>query len=182
MLLSLTYDCYRSLRQKGRHPTAPAPSPPSDVITKVTAAKKIFVSNAGENVPFAHDIHGGVNTAYSEFYAALKQWGYFRLVDSPARADLIFEIRGFEELEDIDHAGRGRQNKDYTVTQYPPMLYLSILDPSQDLIYKIVLPAGRAGNIPKGKIAFAKSIDALTNRVKAFVAVPAPTPALAHTP
>jgi hypothetical protein len=151
------------------------PTPTPDVIAKVTAAKKIFVSNLGENGQFAHDIPGGVNIAYREFYATLKEWGCFQLVDSPAQADLIFEIQGFEELEDIDHTGRGIRNEDYTVTQYPPMLYLSILDPSQHLLYKIALPAGRAGNIPKGKIAFAKSIDALTDKVKDLVAAPAAT-------
>jgi hypothetical protein len=147
------------------------------VIAKVTAAKKIFVSNAGENISFAGDIPGGVNATYSEFYAALKQWGYFQLVDSPAQSDLIFQIRGTEEPPDIENTGKGLQNKDYTATNYPPMLELSILDPSQDLLYKIVLPAGRAGNIPKGKIAFAKSIDALTAQVKALVAAAAPTQA-----
>jgi hypothetical protein len=71
----------------------PPPPPPLSVVAKVTAAKKIFVSNAGADDSFMHDIPGGPNGTYNELYASLKQWGYFQLVDSPSQADLIFEIR-----------------------------------------------------------------------------------------
>jgi hypothetical protein len=36
--------------------------------------------------------------SYNELYAALKPWGYFQLVDSPAQADLIFEIRSTVDM------------------------------------------------------------------------------------
>ncbi len=75
-------------------PAAKAPSP--DVIARVTAAKTVFLSNAGANDYFNGQIPGGPNVAYNELYAALQQWGYFHLVDSPAHADLIFQIRGTE--------------------------------------------------------------------------------------
>jgi hypothetical protein len=153
----------------------PPQPPPPDVISRVTAAKKIFVSNAGADTYFAHDIPGAANVTYNEFYAALKQWGYFQLVASATQADLIFQIQGTEELPDIEHTGTGVKNKDYTSTLYPPMLNLSILDPSQLLLFKIVIPAGRGSNKAKGAIAFTQSIDALTDRVKALVATPVPT-------
>ena len=163
--------------QKGKHPASPATPPPPDVIAKVTAAKKIFVSNLGEDPEYIHEIPGGPNVTYDEFYASLKQWGYFQLVDSAAQADLIFEIKGAERTEDTEWTpGPGLRPDDITTTVYPALLWLSIFDSSQHFLYRIVLPAGRAGNIPKGKIAFAKSIDALTDKVKALVvAVPAPT-------
>ena len=164
-----------AVAQKGKHSPPPPPPAPFAVIAKVTAAKKIFVSNAGEETYFVHDIPGGANVTYDEFYAALKQWGYFELVDSATQAELIFQIQGTEQLPDVENDGRGLQNKDYSAAFYPPMLNLSILDPSQHLVYKIVLPAGRAGKIAKGKITFAQSIDALTDKVKALVAAPAPT-------
>jgi hypothetical protein len=154
----------------------PPPPPPPDVIAKVTAAKKIFISNAGENRQFAHDIPGGVNETYNEFYAAIKQWGYFQLVDSAAQADLIFQIQGTEQLPDVEHTGMGVENKDYTATLYPPMLNLSIIDPAtQTPLYEIVMRAGRGSNIPKGRIAFTQSIGVLTDKIKALVAAPAPT-------
>jgi hypothetical protein len=139
----------------------PPQPPPPDVISRVTAAKKIFVSNAGADTGFAHDIPGGANVTYNEFYAALEQWGYFQLVNSATQADLIFQIQGTEELPDIEHTGTGGKNKDYTATLYPPMLNLSILDPSQLFLYSIVIPAGRGSNKAKGAIAFTQSIDAL---------------------
>ena len=34
-----------------------------------------------------------VNQPYNAFYAAMKEWGKYTLVVSPAEADLVFEIR-----------------------------------------------------------------------------------------
>jgi hypothetical protein len=168
LLILLTLGCAQQV-------SPPPPPPPPSVISQITSAKKIFVDTVDEDSYFVHDIGGGPNLTYVEFYAALKQWGHFQLVDSYSQADLIFDIEGTEELPDIEHTGRGLQNKDYTTTSYPPMLNLSILTPSQDLLYKIVLPAGRARKMAKGKITFAQSIDALMDKVKALVAAPAPT-------
>jgi hypothetical protein len=153
--------------QKVKHP--PPPQPPSpEVISRVTSAKKIFLSNTGADNYFVNDIPGGADVSYTEFYASLKQWGHFQLVDSPAQADLIFDIRG---TETCDWNQKGNITSDhYVQVCSAPKLNLSILDPSQHLLFKIVLLAGRAGNIPKGKIAFAKSIDALTAQIKALVA------------
>jgi hypothetical protein len=43
--------------QKGEHPPSAPPPPPSAVIAKVTAAKKVFVSDAGAETYFVHDIY-----------------------------------------------------------------------------------------------------------------------------
>jgi hypothetical protein len=54
---------------------APPPPPPSaDVVSRVTSAKKVFVSNGGAENLFAYDIPGGANVSYNELYASLKQW------------------------------------------------------------------------------------------------------------
>jgi hypothetical protein len=167
LLTLLTLGCMQRV-------VAPPPPPPLSVVARVTAAKKILVSNAGAENNFVYDIPGGANVSYNELYASLKQWDYFQLVDSPAQAELIFEIRGTETCHDVLQ-GKITDNH-YIPVCGSPMLNFSILDPStQSLLYKIVMPAGRAGNIPKGKIAFAKSIDALTDKLKALVAAPAPT-------
>jgi hypothetical protein len=68
----------------------PRQPPPPNVISRVTSAKKIFLSNAGAEDLFVYAIPGGANVSYNELYASLKQWTYFQLVDSPAQADLIF--------------------------------------------------------------------------------------------
>jgi hypothetical protein len=56
-------------------PAAPLPS-------QILTAKKVFISNAGV----------GTDSAYNEFYAAIKSWGRYELVAAPADADLVLEI------------------------------------------------------------------------------------------
>jgi hypothetical protein len=64
-------------------PSAPVPSP-------ITAARKVFISNApGNNLPPSL---GGPDRTYNEFYAAMKGWGHYQLVAAPSDADLILEI------------------------------------------------------------------------------------------
>jgi hypothetical protein len=159
--------------QKGKHSV---PQPPSaDVISRVTAAKKVFLSNAGANPVYATDeMIGGANGGYNALYASLKQWGHFQLVDAPTQADLIFEIRSLESC-DIEKPGNGIHERDYTQTCTQPTFNLSILDPStRTPLYVIVSPAGKASSLKKGQIAFAKSIDTLTDKIKVLVAAPAP--------
>lgn len=55
-------------------PLAPLPA-------KVLTAKKVFLTNAG-----------GSDLAFDAFYSAMKDWGIYRIVDSPEAADLIFEL------------------------------------------------------------------------------------------
>jgi hypothetical protein len=172
LLTMLTAACARN--------EAPPPQPPPPgVISRVTAAKTIFLSNAGVNDYFANDIPGGANVAYNELYAALQQWGYFQLADSPAHADLIFQIRGTERMPQLERTGIALDQA--VATQHPAMLELSILTPSTQapatlappslvLIDTLSLPAGRGPNLPKGTAAFANSIDWLAYKVKLLVA------------
>src|SRR5271170_621963 len=73
----------------------PAPAPPAPVPPQILAAKKAFIANAGgdqmaNNYP---RFSGSPDRAYNEFYAAMKSWGRFEIVGSPAEADLLFEVR-----------------------------------------------------------------------------------------
>lgn len=69
--------------------------PPAPIPATLLAAKTAFISNGGgeewpeNNSPYT----GGPNRAYNQFYAGMKSWGRFALVDSPTSADLLFEIR-----------------------------------------------------------------------------------------
>jgi len=62
--------------------------PAAPVPVQILTGKKIFVSNgesnAETNVP---------NLPYNEFYEHMKSWGKYQLVQAPADADLVFEIR-----------------------------------------------------------------------------------------
>lgn len=69
----------------------PAPIPP-----QITAARKIFISNAGgenaETVIHGVALNGGPDRAYNQFYVAVNTPGHYEIVSSPADADLVFEI------------------------------------------------------------------------------------------
>ncbi len=71
--------------------TAPAPVP-----AQIAAAQKVFISNAGgaslQTVIDETVFNGGPDRPYNEFYAAIKNWGRYEVVSSPAEADLVFEI------------------------------------------------------------------------------------------
>jgi hypothetical protein len=71
----------------------PAPAP---VPAQISAAQKVFISNAGgesfETVIDETVFNGGPDRPYNQFYAAMKNWGRFELVSSPADADLVLEI------------------------------------------------------------------------------------------
>jgi len=76
--------------QQSKSP-APAPIPP-----QITAAQKVFISNAGgesfENVIDSLPFNGGPDRPYNQFYASMKNWARYELVPSPADADLVFEV------------------------------------------------------------------------------------------
>jgi len=76
-----------------QQPKGPAPAP---VPPQISAAQKVFISNAGgeslETVIDQTVFDGGPDRPYNEFYAAIKSWGRYEIVSSPADADLVFEI------------------------------------------------------------------------------------------
>jgi hypothetical protein len=76
-----------------QQPKGPAPAP---VPTQLVAAQKVFISNAGgeslETVIDETVFNGGPDRPYNEFYAAMKTWGRYEIVSSPADADLVLEI------------------------------------------------------------------------------------------
>lgn len=80
-----------AIAQQSTKPPVAAPVP-----SQISAAQKVFISNAGgesfENVIDATVFNGGPDRPYNEFYAALKDWGRYELVSSPADADLILEV------------------------------------------------------------------------------------------
>jgi hypothetical protein len=66
-----------------------APVPPA-----LTAAKTLFLSNAGADAGlFPEPFGGDPSRGYNEFYGALKQNGKYQLVGDPSQADLVLELR-----------------------------------------------------------------------------------------
>jgi len=95
-----------------------APVPPA-----ILSAKTVFVSNAGaDSGLFPHPFTGGESRGYDQFYTALRTWGHYNLTDSPATADLVFEIQL------IAPNGPSSGNKINGASDPLPMFRLTIYD------------------------------------------------------
>jgi hypothetical protein len=86
LFLPLRSDATASQPQASPVPAAPVPS-------QIVSAKKVFISNQlGALYLAPHTAEDDPYRPYNQFYAALKDWGHFELVDRPADADLVLEI------------------------------------------------------------------------------------------
>jgi hypothetical protein len=83
------------------------PVPAAPVPAQILAAKKVFIANAGGDEMTGDDqrFSGTPERAYNEFYAAMKSWGRFEIVNSPSDADLLLEIRQY--VSAVTPTGRG---------------------------------------------------------------------------
>jgi len=95
--------------------TAPVPS-------QITAGKKVFISNAGQDD--LGGFSGDPDRTYNQFYSAIKTWGHYELVSTPADADLVFEVSF-----GVQSVGASVVKGDTVGTGYAPSFRLLILDP-----------------------------------------------------
>jgi hypothetical protein len=68
-------------------------APPAPVPSAVLAAKRVFVSNLGQDIGAMtactrENVRPG--TEFDEFFSALKTWGQYELTDSPSNVDAVF--------------------------------------------------------------------------------------------
>jgi len=146
-------------------PSAPVPSP-------ITAAKKVFISNApGSSLPA---YFGGPDRTYNEFYAAMKGWGHYELVSAPSDADLILEISFTSSLSSVGGTSTtGCISSNYTE------LRLVILDPRIHVplwwFNEEVHPKISFGHRPEKAVdsAFTQSTATLVDDLKKLVSEPA---------
>lgn len=131
--------------------TAPIPA-------QVASAKKVFIANGGHENPVGPLFKGGPNRTYDQFYAAMKSWGHYELVNAPADADLVCEIRlviGFEPE-----------------SRHPVIgLNLRLQDPKSGItlwtIPQQVMPANREKTWEKN---YSMAMDALIDEMKKLAA------------
>jgi hypothetical protein len=98
----------------------------------IPTAKRVFLGNAGVDSTSisAFRKSGDVNQPYNSFYTAVKNWGRYALVGTPADADLVFEISFAAPLVGADK-----------ISSYAPYLRLEILDAKTHfLLWTIVEP------------------------------------------
>ncbi len=141
---------------------ATAPVPP-----QIAAARSVFIANGGgESLDTVIDqtvFNGGPDRPYNEFYAAMKGWGHYQIADSPAAADLVFEISW---------------NLSDTGLKLPVLgqLRLLVIDPKTNVtlwtLTEYVRGAILLGNRDKN---FDYTMTAIVNRMKALEALAPPT-------
>lgn len=88
ILLSVTVVCEAQKAKKADEtPKAPVPA-------QILSAKKVFIANGGgdESRFESQQYTGGPDRLYNEFYLAMKSWGRYEMVSTPAEAELVFEI------------------------------------------------------------------------------------------
>jgi hypothetical protein len=115
--LALTLQAVPALEAQQADETAPAPLP-SQIIT----AKKVFISNAGGEIP-SYRWSGGSTRTYNQFYAAIKSWGRYELVAAPADADLVLEISFVNPIYTKE-----------TISTDDPQFRLALLDPKTHIL------------------------------------------------
>jgi hypothetical protein len=72
------------------------PMPSAPIPAQILAAKKLFISNSGDDdLTIPHQLHAPTLT-YNQFYADIKTWGKYELTSSPADADVVFEIQSYD--------------------------------------------------------------------------------------
>ncbi|HTS38422.1 MAG TPA: hypothetical protein VMH04_22295 [Candidatus Solibacter sp.] len=116
-LLPMSAQLAQSAKQA---PSAPIPS-------QILSAKRIFIANAGCDEMTVDDpiFSGGPARAYNQFYAAMKTWGHFDIVGSPADADLLFEVG--QDVSAVTPFGK-------TSSSYIPQFRLKIRDPKTNAL------------------------------------------------
>jgi len=130
--------------------------PPAPIPAQILSAKKAFIGNAGgeESRLFS----GGPDRAYNQFYAAMKSWGRYELVATPADADLLFEIQA---------------TFPYSVPQVP-RFQVAIRDPRTHAalwaFVEWVEPAGLQSNRDKN---FDAALNRIVSSLQELVAAPA---------
>ncbi|HXY23134.1 MAG TPA: hypothetical protein VEI73_00660 [Candidatus Acidoferrum sp.] len=102
--LAMSLNCGQLCAAQQSKQTTPAPVP-----ALIEEAKKVFIANGGGDESL---YSGGPDRLYNEFYAAMKSWGRYELVGSPAEADLVIEIR-LIVFQPSRSEAFGDQNREY---------------------------------------------------------------------
>lgn len=126
---------------------------------QILSARTVFVSNGG-GPNFFDAFTGGPNRGYTQLYADIQQWGRYQLVDSPSKADLIFEIRSVAPAVESVTNGSG-------IPDYNPQIILRILDPKTGAVLWTTSANVRATGLQASRDkGFDESVAVLVDRVR----------------
>jgi hypothetical protein len=132
-------------------PVAPVPA-------EIVSARKVFIANAGADIASQSIFKraGQPDQAYNHFYSAVRSWGRYDLVSTPAEADLVFEIRFAAPVY-----------YDGNTAIYEPQFGLNILDAKTHfLLWSLSEPVGGAWREATWLKNFDKGLDLLMGDLK----------------
>ncbi len=144
------------------------PVPAAPVPAQILAAKKVFIANAGGDEMTGDDqrFSGGPDRAYIEFYAAMKSWGRFEIVNSPSDADLLLEIRQY--VSAVTPTGRGSSS-------FIPQFQLKIRDAkSNTLLWGFNVHSYFGVGQADSDRNFSSAVGRLATELRILVAPPEP--------
>jgi hypothetical protein len=129
------------------------PGPPAAPLpAQIIAAKRVFISNGGEDTWLDFDPKHDPTLTYNEFYADMKSWGKYELVSSPADSDVVFEIH-------------------LALEATAPILRLRILDPKSHIVlWPINQMAKVASRDATARKNFDEAMNTLIGSLKKLVA------------
>ncbi len=156
------------------------PKPPivtaAPVPTAITAAKKVFISNGGGvDLQDALDftiVGGGLDHAYDQFYAAIKNWGKYDLVPLPSEADVVFKISFMVSDSGLERLAP--QSPFATITPVMGQLRLTIVDPKTRVTLWTIADYAQGAVLQNNREKnFNRTMDTVVDRLKALVEPPA---------
>jgi hypothetical protein len=145
----------------------PMAAPAAPIPSQILAAKRVFIANAGgdEMAPTDPVFSGGPDRAYNQFYAAIKNWGRFNIVSSPADADLLLEIR-----QEVQTGLWGIKNGFAT-----PLFHLEIRDPKTNaLLWGLHVHSEFGVGQGSSDRNFDQAVNRLVTNLQALVTPPEP--------
>jgi hypothetical protein len=117
--------------------SAAAPALNAPVPAQIASSHTVFLSNLGSDANFPVDS----TQVYNDIYKALEAWGHYRLVSSPDRADLIFQLREVSTLSTYSDSDGN------IFTSNNPTFQITIIDPKTKVtLWTITSPVALAGS------------------------------------
>lgn len=151
---------------EGQQPSSNPPAAP--IPTGIRTGKSAFIANAD-----SIKILGVSDLTYNEFYAAMKSWGRFELVTSPADADLVFEVRFTLEHGRIPAESREVRAMRSVVGSLFPAIRLLIIDPKTHVLMWGVTEFVRTANRDStARTNFDKAVASIVDDIKELTSTP----------
>lgn len=151
-------------------------------LAQLVAAKKVFISNLGEdtiewtfNPGWSDD---RIDPPYNYLYAAMQNWGLYQLVLVPADADLIFEVE-YSDPVTYDYSTKPRNEP------IPhPQLTLTVRDPATHGVIKefmekfnwAILPSNREKDFAQATVNLLNDMAQALGRPRTVFTLPKKIP------